>query len=375
LPLTAVIVLGATPAQMGILSATGGASVLLFSLWAGLIVDRVRRRPVMIAADIGRALLLSMIPVLALMHVLSIAHLIAIAACAGILTVLFDVAYQSYLPSLVGRDNLFEGNRLLSISSSTAEILGPSLTGVLVQLITAPIAILIDALSFLVSAVSIWFIRAPEPPAHVAPHERLRDEILGGLKVILAHPLLRALFFRSIVAFLSMGLGLFTYYVLFAIQVLHFKPASLGVAIALGGAGSLIGGLLSTRISKRLPLKLSFFSSALLIACFQVLTPLAALTPRYALLLVCSQQFFGDFVWTIYYVNETTLLQSVAPPHLLGRVNAAIQLASRGMLPIGALAGGFLGERIGIANTLWIGAAGVLLSTFFLVPVLRKSRQ
>ena len=144
MPLTAVIVLGATPAQMGILSATGGASVLLFSLWAGLIVDRVRRRPVMIAADIGRALLLSMIPVLALMHVLSIAHLIAIAACAGILTVLFDVAYQSYLPSLVGRDNLFEGNRLLSISSSTAEILGPSLTGVLVQLITAPIAILID---------------------------------------------------------------------------------------------------------------------------------------------------------------------------------------------------------------------------------------
>lgn len=356
---------------MGILTATGGASVLLFSLWAGLIVDRVRRRPVMIAADLGRALLLSTIPVFALMHVLTIAHLITVAALTGVLTVLFDIAYQSYLPSLVGQDDLFEGNRLLSISSSTAEILGPSLTGVLVQLITAPIAILVDACSFVVSAISVWLIHSPEPPAHAKQHESLRDEILGGMKIILAHPLLRALFFRSIFAFLSMGLGIFTYYVLFTIRVLGIKPASLGVAIALGGAGSLIGGLLSTRIARRLPLKLSFLTSAFLIGCFQFLTPLASLTPRFALLLVCSHQFFGDFVWTIYYVNETTLRQTVAPPHLLGRVNAAIQLASRGMLPIGALAGGFLGQKIGIANTLWIGAAGVLLSTLFLVPVLR----
>ena len=372
LPLTAVIVLGATPGQMGILSATGGASVLLFSLWAGLIVDRVHRRPVMIAADLGRALLLSSIPVLAVMHVLTIAHLITVAALTGVLTVLFDVAYQSYLPSLVGREGLFEGNRLLSISGSIAEILGPSITGVLVQLITAPIAILLDACSFVVSAISVWLIRAPEPPAHAAPHESLRDEILGGMKVILAHSLLRALFFRSILAFLAMGLGLNTYYVLYAIRVLGLKPASLGVAIALGGAGSLIGGLLSTRIAKRLPLKLSFFASALLIGCLQVLTPLASLMPRFALLLVCCQQFFGDFAWTVYYVNETTLRQSVAPPNLLGRVSAAIQLASRGMLPVGALAGGFLGEKIGIANTLWIGAAGILLSTLFLVPVIRS---
>lgn len=346
--------------------------MLLFSLWAGLIVDRVRRRPVMIAADLGRALLLSSIPVLAVLHVLTIAHLVTIAALAGVLTVLFDVAYQSYLPSLVGQGDLFEGNRLLSISSATAEILGPSLTGVLVQLITAPIAILLDACSFVVSAVSVWLIRAPEPPAHATPHESLREEILGGMKVILAHSLLRALFFRSILAFLSMGLGLFTYYVLFAIRVLGLKPASLGVAIALGGAGSLIGGLCSTRISRKLPLKLSFLTSAFLIGCFQFLTPLASLTPRFALALVCCQQFFGDFAWTIYYVNETTLRQSVAPAHLLGRVNAAIQLASRGMLPIGALAGGFLGGKIGIANTLWIGAAGTLLSTLFLVPVTRS---
>jgi predicted MFS family arabinose efflux permease len=371
LPLTAVIVLGATPAQMGILSATGGASVLLFSLWAGMIVDRVRRKPVMIAADVGRALLLTSVPVLALMHVLSMAHLIAVAACTGVLTVLFDVAYQSYLPSLVGPDDLFEGNRLLSISSSTAEVLGPSLTGVLVQLITAPFAILFDALSFVVSGISVWLIAKPEPAAHATPHESLRDEMLGGMETILAHPLLRALFFRSISAFLSMGLGLFSFYVLYAIRVLGLKPASLGVAIALGGAGSLIGGILSTRIARLVPLKFSFFASALLIGCLQVLTPLASSVPRFSLLLICLHQFFGDFAWTVYYVNETTLRQSVAPPHLLGRVNAAIQVASRGMLPIGALAGGFLGGRIGIVNTLWIGAAGILLSTLWLLPILR----
>jgi predicted MFS family arabinose efflux permease len=357
---------------MGILSATGGASVLLFSLWAGVIVDRVRRRPVMIAADFGRALLLTAIPILALMHVLSIRHLIAIAAGAGVLTVLFDVAYQSYLPSLVGADELFEGNRLLSISGSTAEVLGPSLTGVLVQLITAPIAILLDALSFLASGISVWSIGKPEPPAHAMPHENLRSEMLGGMKTILAHPLLRALLFRSITAFLSMGLGLNSFYVLYAIRVLGLKPASLGVAIALGGAGSLAAGLLSARIARRLPLKLSFFASALTIGCLQVLTPLASFVPRFALLLICLHQFFGDFAWTIYYVNETTLRQSVAPPHLLGRVNAAIQLASRGMLPIGALAGGFLGGKIGIVNTLWIGACGILLSTLWLVPIARS---
>jgi predicted MFS family arabinose efflux permease len=358
---------------MGFLSATGGASVLLFSLWAGLIVDRVRRRPVMIAADFGRALLLTSVPVLALLHVLSIAHLIAVAACTGVLTVLFNVAYQSYLPSLVGADDLFEGNRLLSISSSTAEILGPSLTGVLVQLITAPIAILVDALSFVVSGISVWLIGTPEPPAHATPHEHLREEMLGGMKTILAHPLLRALFFRSIMAFLAMGLGLNSFYVLYAIRVLGLKPSALGIAIALGGAGSLIGGLLSKKIAKRVPLKFSFFASALTIGCLQILTPLASFLPRFSLLLICLHQFFGDFAWTVYYVNETTLRQSVAPPHLLGRVNAAIQLASLGMLPIGALAGGFLAGKIGIVNTLWIGAIGILLSTLWLLPAVSSN--
>ncbi len=359
---------------MGILSATGSASVLLFSLAAGVIVDRIRRRPVMIIADLGRAVLLTSIPVLALSHSLSMIHLILVAACAGVLTVLFDVAYQSYLPSLVGSDDLLEGNRLLSISAATAEILGPSLTGILVQLITAPIAILLDALSFIASAISVWSIRLPEPAP--APRSRisLREEMWEGMKAILAHSALRALLFRSITAFLSMGL-VFSFYILYAIRVLHLKPASLGLAIALGGAGSLAGGLLAGRLSKRFQIKPSFFASAFVIGCAQFFIPLASVLPRFALACLCVQQFFGDCAWTIYVVNETTLRQSVTPSHLLGRVNAAMQFASRGMLSIGALAGGFLGSSIGIANTLWAGAAGVFLSLIWLVPFIRLQKQ
>jgi len=367
--------LHATTFEMGLLTAASTAAFLVVGLPAGVWVDRMRRRRVMIAADLGRALLLGCIPVFALLHVLSISHLIAIAAATGALTVLFDVAYQSYLPSLVSTGELFEGNRLLTISSATAEILGPSLTGILVQWITAPIAILFDAISFLVSAISVWLIGKPEPPVAPAQHEDLRQELLSGMKTILSHPLLRALFFRSISAFLSMGLGLQNFYVLYAIRTLDMKPAALGIAIALGGAGSLAGGALATRIAKRISLKPTLIASVLMMGCFQMLIPFASLTPRFALLCICLQQFFGDFAGTIYYVNEVTLRQTVAPPQLLGRVNAAIQLATRGMLPIGALAGGFLGAKIGITNTIWISTTGALLSALWLLPVLRSNVQ
>jgi predicted MFS family arabinose efflux permease len=172
-----------------------------------------------------------------------------------------------------------------------------------------------------------------------------------------------------------MGLGLFSFYILYAIQILHIRPAALGVAIALGGAGSLVGGVFTHRIARHLSIRASFFLSAVVIGIFQLLIPLASFSPRFALVCICLQQFFGDFAWTVYYVNETTLRQTVAPPQLLGRVNAAIQLASRGMLPIGALAGGYLGSNIGIANTLWVGCAGVLLSTLWLVPIMRRGEE
>ena len=353
---------------MGILSAIGSASVLLFSLSAGVIADRVKRRPIMLAADFGRALLLLAIPVLASLHLLAISHLIGIAALAGILTVLFDVAYQSYLPSLVGSENLLEGNRLLSISGATAEILGPSLAGILVQLISAPRAILLDALSFLVSGASVLAIRVPEPVLRPAMDAAILAETLAGFRTILGHPTLRLLLFRAVFAFLSMG-PVFTFYVLYPIRILHLRPAALGFAIALGGAGSLCGGLSAQRLLKHFPAQLTFFFSAVVTGISTLFIPLASVSNHYALLCLCIQQFFGDFAWTIYAVNETTLRQTASPPNVLGRVNAAMQLASRGMLPIGALIGGYVAGSFGIVNTLWLGSAGVLLSTLWLLPL------
>ncbi len=322
----------------------------------------------MMMADLGRALLLASVPIFAYLRLLSVTHLIVVAACAGLLTVLFDVAYQSYLPSLVGSENLLEGNRLLSISSATAEIAGPPLTGVLVQLISAPLAILLDAASFLISGISVWSIRSPEFPPQPSSHVSFRDEMLAGMRVILAHPTLRALLFRSVMASVSMG-AVFSFYVLYAIRTLHLSPASLGVVIAFGGLGSLAGGLLIGWAAQRFSPKPTFFASAVVVGAVQMLLPLASHWPHEAVLFLCANQFAGNCAMTFYFVNETTLRRSAVPPHLLGRVNAAMQFASRGMLPIGAILSGFTANDLGIVNTLWIA----LRRSCYKMPAMRKT--
>ena len=374
LPLTALLILHASPAQMGILTSISTASVLVFGLLAGVIVDRLRKRPVMILTDLGRAALLGLIPLAALTHHLSFAVLIAVAALVGILTVHFDVAYQSYLPVLVERDKLLESNRRLSTSASGAELVGPALAGVLVQAITAPLAILVDALSFVVSAFSVWSIRKPEPAAQ-GHHQQpgLRDS-LDGLRFIWSHAALRALLLRSTSTFLFMGL-IFALYLLSAIRIVHISTSALGIAIALGGAGGLAGAWLSTRLSRRHGHAATFFLSAAMGGIGHLFIPLSAQFPRIGFPCICIQQFFGDMAFTIYIVNETTIRQTLAPPHVMGRVNSVMQIASRGMLPFGALSGGFLAQRFGIAPTLWVGAGGVFLSCLWLLPLLRHSRE
>src|ERR1700761_1318843 len=373
LPLTALLTLNASARQMGLLSAVSSASVLAFGLGAGLIVDRSRKRPVMIASDLGRAGLLALIPFAAYKHALSMTLLIVIAVAAGALTVLFDVAYQSYLPALVAPEELLESNRRLSFSSSAAEMLGPALAGTLVQAITAPLAILVAELSFLVSAFSVWAIRKPEPVSQREPGDPLLTEALDGFRFIWTHPALRVLMLRSATSFLSIGL-ISPLYLLNAIRVVHMSTSMLGITIALGGAGSLVGAYLAPRSSRRHGLGPIFFGTAVLIGCAQLLIPASSEFPQVGILCLCVQQFAGDLVWTIYAINETALRQYLAPGQVIGRVNAAMQLASRGMLPFGAVAGGVLADRIGIPATLLIGAAGVLLSCLWLLP-LRSSRE
>ena len=371
IPLTALLTLHATAIEMGILSAISSGSVFAFALGAGVVVDRLKKRPVMIATDLCRAGLLLLVPLASIMHVLSMTILMTIAGIAGALTVLFDVAYQSYLPVLVAPDELLDSNRRLGMSASTAELLGPLLTGVLVKVVTAPIAILLDALSFLVSAASVWAIRQPEPAPVPTRKAAPLAEAFDGLDFIWTQPLLRALLLRSVTAFLAGGL-IYALYFMNATEVVHMGTPALGVVVALGGAGSLVGASLAGRLSTRFGRGPVFFGTAVLIACAQLLIPLSSQFPRFGFVYLSIQQFFGDMAWMVYIVNETTIQQSLAPGRILGRVNSAMQLASRGMLPFGALSGGYLASRFGIPQTLWIASAGTLLSSLWLIPLLKN---
>jgi len=365
LPLIAVLILNARPFQMGMLAGIGGFASLIFGLAAGLCVDRLRRRPILIVTDLGRAAVLGSIPLAAVFGILRMQQIYAVVAVAGILTVLFDVAYQSYLPSLVERDQILEGNSKLAFSSSIAEIAGPGLTGILVQLLTAPIAILLDAISFLVSALTVWLVRKPEP--QVVPASRLHvwEELTAGMRAIAQSPIRRAFAGHSGTAGFFGGFFA-SLYVLYAISDLHLSPALLGAVIALGGIGNVIGAAIAPRLMRRVGIGAALIGSLLIMGAASLMIPLAhgSVVTATAFLMLAQ---VGDVCWPVFNVCELSLRQAITPSEVLGRVNAVMQMLNRGLLPIGSLAAGILGEMIGLRPTLAVGAAGLLLSSLWLV--------
>ena len=365
LPLTAVIVLGATPFPMGVLASLSGMSTLVFGPLAGLWVDRRRRRPILIAADIGRAVVLASVPLAAAFRVLHMRQLYVVAALAGILTVFFDVAYQSYLPSLVERQRVLEGNSKLALSTSMAEIVGPGLTGVLVQLITAPIAILVDALSFLWSAMMVWLIRKPELIPAPQAERRFWHEVAAGLQTVAGHPVQRAIARHAATGSFFIGFFL-SLYVLYAIQYLRISPAVLGVVIAVGGAANMLGALLAGRLVRRFGVGNMLIGSMLLLGAAALMVPAAHGSVLTATVFLVAAQL-GDVGWPIYNINELTLRQAITPKDMLGRVNAVMQMLIRGVFPVGSFCGGALASAIGVRPTLTVGALGFLGSSLWLV--------
>jgi MFS family permease len=357
------MVLGATPAQMGFMSALGAASTLVFGLLAGVCVDRMRRRPIMIAADLLRAATLTTIPMAAFAHRLTMAQLYVVIALVGFFTVFFDVAYQSYLPSLVEKENLLEGNSKLAMSSATAEIAGPSLAGILVQLITAPMAILFDALSFLVSAISIVLIRKREILSGV---KHASSHPIAGFRFVFSHPLLRPLGCFSGTAYFFMGF-VGPLYTLYAIRDLHLGAAALGIIIGVGGVGNFIGAAAAPVANRRFGPGWSFIGGAIILSAASLLVPLAHGAAPLPLLFLVFQQLIGDSAFPVFMINERTLRQTVAPGELLGRVNAAMQLLTAGVIPLGALAGGALAGHFGIRPTLYVSVTGMFLSSGWLI--------
>jgi predicted MFS family arabinose efflux permease len=311
----------------------------------------------MIAADLGRAAILASVPVAAFMERLTIEHLYVVVLLAGTLTVFFEVADQSFLPAVVEREHIVEGNSKLGASGSVAEIGAPAIAGTLVQLVTAPVAILVDAVSFLFSALFIGWIRTPEPPAvpHEERHSAWRDAV-EGLRVVLGNPLLRALAgAASTDVFFG---GFYTMYGLFAIRELGLTPIVLELLVGSGGLGSLVGALLSGRAVRRFGLGKTLLGGAALTGGLQVFTPLAGGPVAVAAGMMFISQVFGDMVRTIYTINEVSLRQAITPDRMLGRTNATMHFMVGGAGLLGALVGGALGQAIGPRLTLLLAVTG-----------------
>ena len=366
-PLIAALTLDATPWQMGLISAAGSAPILIVGLFAGVWVDRVQRRPVLIAADLGRAALLLIIPLAAVAGVLRIEILYAVLLLTGALTVLFDVADMSFLPSLVTTEGIVEGNTKLQSTSSAAQVVGPSVGGVLVSLMTAPFALLVDALSFLISAAFIAGTRVAE----AAPQARgaragVVDEISEGVRVVVGDRILRALASASATTILFGNMFL-AVYVLYMTRVLGLSAMGVGLVFATGGVGSLAGSVVAERLARRFGPGPTMIGAQVAFGLAGMLVPLAVLVPSWALPMIVVSGFASWMAILVYWVNAISVRQAITPDRVLGRVNATMWFLAGGARPIGAVIGGALGGALGVPLTLVVASFGMLLSFIWLL--------
>jgi MFS family permease len=377
LPFLAILTLKAGPIEVAVLRGLELVAALVVGFVAGAWVDRLRRRPVLIWADVGRAALLGSIPLAAVGGWLTLAQVFVVAALAAVLTTFFDVADRAYLPTIVPRSDLVRANGALAATSSAVEFAAFGAAGFLVTLLTAPIAILIDALSFVVSAVLLGSIRAIEPPPPSASdRDPVLDEIREGLRLVVRDPVLRAL------AGGTMGLaamwGIFgATWLLFVTEELRLDPAIIGVIAALGGFGSLLGALLAARATTRFGLGNVVIASMLFAALGNLLIPLApAGLPLVAIACLLGQQLIGDTAVTVFDVTEISVRQARVGDRQLGRVNATVRVAMVLAQLTATLLGGLLAEVIGLRGAAFLAPIGELLGAWALVasPVRRLRR-
>jgi Na+/melibiose symporter-like transporter len=367
LPLAAILALRASAFQVGALAALETAPILLVGLAAGAWVDRLRRRPILIATDLGRALALLAVPLAALLGLLRIELLYVVAAVVGAMSVFSTVAQQAFLPAMVSREQLVEGNSKLGASDSVAEIAGPPLGGVLVQWLTAPLAITFDAVSFLLSALLVGFIRAPEAaPSPVEQRQSLRREIGEGLRLVWAHPLLRALA-GSQGTFNFFGSFIGALYALYLVQDLRLAPAVIGLLVGLGGVGALAGVLVVGPATRRFGLGATLIGALVGGVCLQLLIPLAGGPPTVVVTLLGAAQILGDVGIAVYLITEVSLRQAAIPARLLGRANASMHVLMQGVSPLGALLAGVVGMAIGVRRTLLLAVLGLFLAVLWLI--------
>lgn len=372
-PLVAALVLAATPFQMGLLNAADTAAFLLVGLPAGVWVDRMRRRPLMMSADLGRAVLLASVPVAWWLHVLTLTQLILVGLAVGVLTVFFDVAYQSYLPALVSREKLIEGNSKLQASQSVALVSGPAIGGWITQLAGGANAIGLNALGFLSSAFCLWRIRVEEPAIERPAQRHLGREIAEGLRFVFGN--------RSLVGIVACtGSSNFSNNIIGSVGVLALtrmwgaSAGVVGVVLVGGGLGGVIGALTASRIANRIGQARTIWLIISVTSPFMLLLPLSG--RGWLLALYGLGYLLNGFGGVVYNIAQVSYRQAICPDRLLGRMNASVRFMVWGTLPLGALVGGVLGNTIGIHATLWVGAIGMVLAVLPVVlSPLRRLRD
>lgn len=368
IPLTAVLLLHASEGQMGLLGAASSLPFAVIGLLSGVWVDRVRRRPLLIGVNLGQAALMGSIPLAALLDRLSMVQLYVVAFAVGSLVVVGTAAYQAFLPALVGRRRLVESNAKLQISESVAIVVGPSLGGLLVQWLTAPIAVAVDAISFIAAALGLLAVRRPEPPPRPAAERgSVVTEIREGLQTILGDPRLRLITLAGATHnFFANGM-IAALYVIYAVQTIGLSPAELGLALAAGGPGVLIGAVLASRVPKRIGVGPAMAHMQTLTGLSRfVVAAAATLAPPFALVALMVGEFLLGVARPIFNVTQVSLRQAVTPDRLLGRMNASIRFLMWVSVPVGGIAGGVVGTAFGLPVAMTIGAVGTLLAAIWL---------
>jgi MFS transporter len=389
LPLTAIIILSANPVQVGILNFAGSVPWLIFGLIAGVWIDRHHKQRIMVTSNTLRGSILALIPITAVLGVitkLGLPFLYGISFCVGFLQVFFDITYQSYLPSLVRRDQLVEGNRNLQASASTAQVAGPTIAGIIISIVTAPIAILFDACSFFASAFALGRIDHEEVIDKDIIKPSVLADIREGLHVVFSNRMLRMIAGCTGTSnFFGTALG-----TLFLLYLIQPSPAGLGVSEKLAGVtagiifsvasvGALVGVVVSTRVAKSIGVGPAILGSILIgglgaipyylsgsLTAYPLFT-LGGFGVNWSMLSIMAGQFVSFIGTVVYNVNQVSLRQAIVPLRLQGRMNATMRFLVWGTIPLGALTGGFLGEFLGLRTAIGVAILGGSLTFLWIL--------
>lgn len=354
LPLTAIVLLHASAFEVGTLAALGTLPYLLLGLPAGAFLERVRRRPVLVYSALGRAVAIAVVPLLWALGRLDIEALYAIAFLVGLMTTFYAIAWQAYLPSLVGTSRLHEASARLSLCDSGAQLLGPGLAGLLIRALSAPLALLTDGVGFLAAGLSVGRIKRLEPAVVAEGGSSVREQVAEGLRYIASHELLRwtAVYTGAVNA---VGAALNVVLVLFEVRVLHFSAGTIGLIFLLGNVGFVIGAPLVRGVTARLGLGRTMLFAAVLGGTAPVLFPIVQHADAVPVLV--AGWFCRALATPFFGVNQVTLRLAITPSRLLARMTATMKFFVMGAMPIGSFVAGALAGDMGSRFTLWVIAA------------------